>query len=163
MRVDNLKKVISDVIEILPDCYENGVRDDSRPRCTRNFPKTIQIELAAHIERGLLVEGASNAYTLSLPPLNPTTPRPLPAPSLSACAKCADKIGTSTMRLWCGKAIAFVRTVLGRSKSCNISSKASVLMHRNDECFGATPCGLRRKSAAGRYVTHVCYVLVSAA
>jgi hypothetical protein len=58
MRVDNIKKVLDEAIEILPDCYENGVRDESRPRCTRNFPKTIEIELAAHIVRGLLVEGA---------------------------------------------------------------------------------------------------------
>ena len=64
-RVDNIKAVISDVVEIDPECYdESGARDDFRftdLRCTKNFPTTVQIELAAHIERGLLVEGASNA------------------------------------------------------------------------------------------------------
>ena len=33
------------------DCYEEGARDESRPRCTQNFPKSIDIELAAHIVR----------------------------------------------------------------------------------------------------------------
>jgi len=59
--VSTVKKVIEDVVDIADDCFEEGVRDESRPRCVTNFPKIINIELAAHIEGGLLVEGRNPA------------------------------------------------------------------------------------------------------
>lgn len=61
LTLSNMKQVIEDVIDILPDCYEEGTRDESRPRCMKNFPKVVSIELAAHLEKGLLVEGRNPA------------------------------------------------------------------------------------------------------
>ena len=51
-RAENIRKIIDDVTDIAADCYSNGLRDESRPRCTTNFPKFIHMELAAHVELG---------------------------------------------------------------------------------------------------------------
>ena len=51
-RAENIRKIIDDVTDVAADCYSSGLRDESRPRCTTNFPKFIHMELAAHVELG---------------------------------------------------------------------------------------------------------------
>ena len=49
-RVAFIKKVLDEVQQIASDCYVGGIRSELDV-CKYNFPKDIQMELAAHLVR----------------------------------------------------------------------------------------------------------------
>jgi hypothetical protein len=59
-RVAFIKKVLDEVQQIASDCYVGGIRSELDV-CKYNFPKDIQMELAAHLVEGKLVEGQNPA------------------------------------------------------------------------------------------------------